>query len=244
MKPFIGLNVDVHATDPVLMVGRRYVEAIKRAGGIPVPLLPVPDEDMDQLLETVQGVVLVGGLDYAPELYGEETDETIQPLHADRQEFDLRLVGKVLARKKPFLAVCGGLQLVTIGLGGSLIVDLEKWRAGTGDIHKPKKAPATDPKASTKPADYPHHPVKLLEGSRLSQSFGGVLRLDSVLSSHHQSINRLGLGMVVNAWAEDGVVEGAEVVDHPFGVGVQWHPEAHQDDSAPLFRALVEAAIR
>ncbi len=248
MKPVIGLNVDVNVQNPLdVKVGRRYIEAITKAGGVPLLLPPVTDDDdLDRLLSLVNGVVLIGGLDYSPLLYGEAQDPTVKTLHPDREKFDLRLIDKLLQgkgkrkkKKKPLLPICGGLQLLNIALGGTLFQDLETKQAGLGDTHRPKAKDATTP--STAARDYPHHPVNLVDGTRLSKIFG-TPTLKPVLSSHHQAVNRLGEGLVVNARADDGVVEGIELTNHPFAVAVQWHPEAHPEDSMPLFQALIRAS--
>lgn len=233
MKPLIGLSMDINVKDHFeVRIGRRYIDAVKKAGGIPIPLAQLSDCDLDQLLPTLGGLVLIGGLDYDPALYGEEPSDTVKLLHPDRQEFDLRLAGAAVRRAIPTLAICGGCQALNIVLGGSLIQDLETHQPGIGFTHKPQKDPAEE---------YPLHEIHLVQGSRLHGIFG-QLTLAPVLSSHHQAVKRLGRGLVVAGHAPDGTVEAIELPGHPFAVGVQWHPEANLEDSAPLFRALVKAA--
>jgi putative glutamine amidotransferase len=231
MKPFVALNMDINVDNPLeARVGRRYINAMQLGGAIPLPVPPTSKRDLSPILSTVSGVLLIGGLDYSPTLYGEEPSATVKQLHADRQEFDLRLVRMALKRELPILAICGGHQLLNIALGGSLFQDIDEQKAGIGSMHRVKNPPP-----------YKMHSVSLTKGSKLRRIFRKA-ELPSVLSSHHQAVKRLGKGLSAVAHAADGVIEAIELDSAAFVVGVQWHPEGTMNESAPLFRAFVNAA--
>lgn len=235
MKPFIALNCEIETTGTgKVRVGRTYVEAIRKAGGIPLPVAPLPTRDLPQILDLVSGFVFIGGNDYSPALYGEEAHESVQPLHPIREEFDLRLMRLALKARdrmgepKPIVGICGGHQLLNIKLGGSLTQDIETVKPGHGVLHRNRE-------------DVARHPVRLSAGSQLRRIYRSAT-VERPISSHHQCINRLGRGLVVTGWSDDGIIEAVEHETRPFTLGVQWHPEADYEGSARLFRALVKRA--
>jgi putative glutamine amidotransferase len=213
---------------PAVLLPRRYTEMVARAGGLPVLLPPLPR--VADTLSRLDGLVLSGGGDIDPAVYGAARDPATGPASADRDTAELELCRRALADGVPVLAICRGLQVVNVALGGTLHQHLPDLTGHDG--HSPD------------PGGYGSHNVSIAPGSRLAGLLGGTET--AVPTHHHQAIDRLGTGLAAAAWADDGVIEAAE----PAGSGgpaslvaaVQWHPEAGHDPS--LFTALVAAARR
>lgn len=235
MKPLIALNCEIDTTGTgKVRVNRTYVEAIRMAGGIPLPVAPQATRDVKQLLGLVSGFVFIGGRDYSPSRYGEVQHPSVDPCHPIREEFDFRLMGLALEARdkggqpKPILSICAGLQLLNIKLGGSLHQDIETLKPGHGLLHRNKEVVA-------------RHPIKLTAGSQLRAIYRSAV-VERPISSHHQCINRPGKNLVVTGLSEDGIIEAVEHTTRLFTLGVQWHPEADYEGSARLFRALIRRA--
>jgi putative glutamine amidotransferase len=194
----------------------------------------MPDEDLDALLERIGGLILIGGNDYSPALYGETKSDKVQLIDPQREEFDLRLVKKALARPKlPLLGICGGLQLLNIGLGGSLIQDIPSLLPDSEVKHR---------KPNPWQEGFQQHHILLEPETKLH----ALYRVDSleVNSFHHQAIKVLGEGLVVSAQADDGVIEAVELPNRDFTLAVQWHPERDFDGNRALFEQFVKACSR
>jgi putative glutamine amidotransferase len=231
-RPRIGLNCDVAADSggEALKLGWPYVEAVLRAGGAPVLLPPVADEELlADALRVIDGLVLAGGRDYDPALYGQVRHPATRLVEERRGSFDIALARNALASGVPTLGVCGGTQLINIALGGSLLQHIPE-QIGAEVAH----TTVGDVKA--------FHLVEAADDSRLA-GIVGAQRLE-VNSTHHQAIDRVGRGLRVVARAPDGVVEGVEGTGDAFVLGLQWHPERMLDrpEQVALFRALVAAA--
>jgi putative glutamine amidotransferase len=206
---------------PAVLVPADYVRQVSAAGGIPVLLPPIPDDV--EVLGRLDAVVLAGGADVDPERYGAERSPRSGPAAADRDEAELALLEAAVSRDLPVLAVCRGLQLLTVLRGGSLVQHLPD--VVGNDAHVPS------------PGTYGDNAVRIAPGSRLA----GLLGTKAVWACHHhQAVDRLGEGLTAVAWAEDGTVEAAELDGARFVVGVQGHPEV--GDDARLFEGLVEVA--
>ncbi|MGE5506524.1 MAG: gamma-glutamyl-gamma-aminobutyrate hydrolase family protein [Actinomycetota bacterium] len=232
-RPVIGITLDSEAPGgyspmPWYALRRNYAEAVAAAGGVPV-LLPHHPELADEYLSRVNGLVIPGGaFDIDPALFGAGSRHASVTVKAGRTEFELALLTGALARDLPVLGICGGEQLINVALGGSLVQ------------HIPDAVPHCLAHEQPNPRDQPGHGVELVAGTRLA-AIAGVARTQ-VNSTHHQAVDRLGAGVVVNALAPDGVVEGIEAPARRFCIGVQWHPEYHVSEAdARLFRALTEA---
>jgi len=229
-KPVIGVEADVvvdQATgERKAVVDEHYLEAIRKAGATPLVLSPLED-DPTASLDKVDGIVIPGGKDVPPALYGEKaltSNETVDP---DRLAFGQKLIKGAIERGVPLLGICYGSQLLDVVLGGKLLQDIPKL-VGKDVVHRA-------------PGAFPTHDVTLEPGSRLSDLGKTV----TVNSNHHQSVETTGRGLRVAARAPDGVVEAVEAEDpHVFVLGVQWHPERMGDDPAGLgiFKKLVAAA--
>jgi putative glutamine amidotransferase len=233
MKPIIGINLDVSSgSPPQALIQTTYYEAVQKAGGIPLLLAPMPDADLDELLQSLNGLMLIGGLDYCPTKYGEEASDLVELCAEQRQDFDFRLIERTLNRTElPILGICAGAQLLNIVLGGSLIQDINSELPDTNVVHTINAGWQADPHK---------HPVNLQPGSQLGKIYKSE-RLD-VPTSHHQSVKRLGKGLVAVAHADDGVIEAVELGSRPFTIGVQWHPERDYKGNAELFKHFIQAA--
>jgi putative glutamine amidotransferase len=206
-----------------------YVDAVRRAGGIPI-LLPPGEAHADELLGRLNGLILTGGGDIDPSLYGGMPHPTIYNLDPERDRAELGLVRHCLASGLPTFGICRGSQIINVALGGTLIEHLPDL-VGESIAHR---LPPREPTA---------HAVTLTPGSRLA----GLLATRELTtpSWHHQAVRTLASGVNAVAQAPDGTIEAIEFPDHPWLIGVQWHPElaAEQDRvHQRLFDELVKAA--
>jgi putative glutamine amidotransferase len=205
-------------------VNEVVVDAVRRAGGIPVLLPPGGAEAIGAVLDLAQGVVITGGaFDIHPRHYGQAVLGRLDPVEEARAALEIPLARQCAERDVPILGICGGMQAQVVALGGTLVQDI---RAAQPD--------ALEHEQPVDPAQ-PWHAIDAAPewAARLSPR---------VNSTHHQSADALGPLRVI-ARAPDGVVEATCLDGHPFFVGVQWHPEL-LPDSGPLFVALIEAASR
>jgi putative glutamine amidotransferase len=214
--PLIGITADVseNPKDSQLFIAERYLRAIERAGAIPIVLPATRSKaTVARLLRVLNGLVVSGGnFDIHPSYYGEKPIPELGAIKAARTDFELAMTRAAIKRDLPVLGICGGAQAINVVLGGSLFQDIERQCSG---------ARAHERSGRGKTAG---HGIRIDTGSRLFAIFG---RRDlKVNTSHHQAVKKLGRGLVVNARAGDGVIEGIESTEHRFVIGVQWHPEA------------------
>ncbi len=205
-----------------------YVESVRRAGGLPLLLAP-GEARTDEWLELVDALILVGGGDVDPALYGGRAHPAIGGVDRARDQTEIALVRGVLARRKPLLCICRGVQLLNVALGGTLIE------------HVPDEVGERVPHRAAQ--DYQRHAVHVERGSRLASVLGTCET--NPASSHHQALRRVAEGLSVVARADDGIIEAVEMPQHPWLIGVQWHPErtsAEDRDQQRLFDALVQAS--
>ncbi|HEY9679786.1 MAG TPA: gamma-glutamyl-gamma-aminobutyrate hydrolase family protein [Drouetiella sp.] len=235
MKPIIGINLDVkNGPPPQAQIQANYYEVIQRAGGIPVLLPPMSDDDIEELLKGLSGIMLIGGPDYCPTKYGEEASHLVELCSAQRQEFDFRVIETTLNKTDlPILGICAGAQLLNIALGGSLIQDINSEFPDTKVVHTNDDGYHKNPHK---------HPVILQADSQLGRIYKKE-RLD-VPTSHHQSVKKLGRGLTATAHAEDGIIEAVELDSRHFTLGVQWHPERDYAGNSELFVQFVQAAAK
>jgi len=229
-RPRIGVTLDLDEARGRFELPRAYADAVLAAGGLPIGLPPLAGAAGEHFA-LLDGLVVTGGaFDVPPELYGEARRPGCGPVKPERTAFELALVRLALSERLPLLGVCGGMQLMAVALGGSLYQDLAA-DAGTGRHEQPP------------PKDVPSHEVEVTPGTRLAGLLGAGPLL--VNSTHHQAVRQPGRGVLVSARAPDGIAEALEVDDHPFALGVQWHPEAvgrHEPRHAALYAGLVAAA--
>ena len=234
--PVIGITADVegnrqnrsHAGKIYLL--ERYFYALEQAGALPLILAPIASPTaLRRLVALLDGVVLSGGdFDIHPRHYGERPIEALGAIKAARTQFELDLAAAALASELPLLGICGGAQAINVVLGGSLYQDIAAQLSHAGAREH-----------TSKNADGGHF-VQVASGTRLS----AIVRRSKlrVRTSHHQSVKRLGRGLVVNAVADDGIVEGIEASGRSFVLGLQWHPEVlapHQAAQRRIFSAFV-----
>lgn len=229
-KPVIGITSYARDGEPLAFsVPCAYVDAVRAAGGIPL-VLPSGEAQPAELLDVVDGLILSGGGDIAPDSYGGQPHETIYSVSEERDRFEFGLARAALTRPdKPLLCICRGMQVLNVVCGGGLHVHVPE-RFGEKVIHRaPPRLPI-------------RHAVDLEPGSRLGELLGAT-RIEAC-SWHHQAIDRVGRDLVPVAWAADGVIEAIEHTEHPWCFGVQWHPELQhiEEPHRSLFHALLEAA--
>jgi putative glutamine amidotransferase len=235
-SPLIGASTSIALSKDGerAVLNSTYLAAVQAAGGVPVLLPPQLDERArETLFLRLDGVLLTGGGDMDPARFGETPHPTVAGVSPDRDRLEIALVEHALGRRLPVLAICRGVQVLNVALGGSLYQDV------------PSQIDTQVQHDQTRPRHEPTHKVTIEEDSRLADVLGAT-QLE-VNSFHHQGIKALGRGLRAVAHSDDGLIEGAELPERErFVLGVQWHPEelaVHPDgDSARrLFRALIGA---
>lgn len=203
----------------------QYVDAVYRAGGLPVLLPPREDigvDEVDTWLDRLDGLVVSGGADVEASRYGADPHPSVQEARRDRDATELLLVERARARRIPLLGVCRGMQVMAVQAGGTI------------EQHVPDRVGHDD--HSPGPGRFGSHAVTLVDGSRVASIVGSRVEVPTY---HHQAVETHP-GFVAVGHADDGTLEAMEDPDAPFCLGVQWHPEAGDDLS--LFTALIEAA--
>jgi putative glutamine amidotransferase len=238
-RPLIGCTTyrkTINQDRPIEMYGlmTSYVDAIRAAGGVPL-LIPLgaSDEDLQAIFERLDGVLLPGGGDIAPERYNGRPDVTMWGIDPQRDQTEITLVRLAVRQEKPFMAICRGIQVMNVALGGTLVEDIPSQIETDLEHDTPSSLPRT----------LLRHTVAIQADSLLARHLG---KIESPVNSlHHQSVRDLAPELRITAEAPDGVVEAAEVPGHPFALGVQWHPEnlIHDDPAMlALFKGFVAAA--
>jgi putative glutamine amidotransferase len=211
---------------------RDYERSVVEAGGEPY-VLDLSVGSAATMLDAVDALLLSGGGDIDPVLFGEEKHPTFHEAEPGRDAVEIALVLQALIRGLPLLAICRGAQVLNVALGGSLIQDIPSAlpMALNHRVADPKTAVAHDV----------HVPAGTKLATLLGLPDGGRVPVNS---RHHQAPNRLGDGLVVSAVAEDAVIEAIELADHPFCIAVQWHPEnfVETGEFQALFDGLLNAA--
>jgi putative glutamine amidotransferase len=229
-KPLIGITANWKTVDEIsgrVSLNDAYARSVHRAEGVAV-LIP-PGADAEALATHLDGLLIPGGDDIDPKYYGEPLHPKAELVNAARFDQEWALLKAFEARRKPILGICYGCQLLNVWRGGSLYQHLPDLPSVT----------LTHQRASKK-EPYPRHFVEVAPDSKLA-CIVGQTRFE-VVSLHHQGIRSVGKELVITAHAPDGVVEAIEDPDHPFLIGVQWHPE--RDPDAPATRALFEAFVQ
>ncbi len=205
---------------PAVLLPATYVDAVAAAGGQPV-LLPTGAVTSD-VVERIDGLVIAGGADVDPDRYGQRPGPHTVRTRPDRDEAESELLSAALERQLPVLAICRGMQLLNVVLGGNLVQHL---LTAPGAVNH-------DPG----PGRFAEHQVRLDPASRVAALLGETV---TAHCHHHQTLDRVATDLVVTARAEDGTIEAVEYDGPRFCLGVQWHPEAGRDGR--LFAALVRA---
>jgi putative glutamine amidotransferase len=235
-QPVIGLTLDHEPPGgwskfPWYAIRENYCNAVRHAGGLPI-LLPHDPEAAADYVDRIDGLIITGGgFDVDPALFGAETRHSTVTTKDRRTAFELAATRIALDRDMPVLGICGGQQLLNVALGGTLIQ------------HIPDEVPEALAHRQPNPRDEPGHDVRVIAGTLLHR-IAGAEHL-AVNSAHHQAVKAAGPGVVIDAVAGDGVVEGIEDPRRRFCLGVQWHPEFEIGEAdRRIFRAFVEAACR
>jgi putative glutamine amidotransferase len=234
--PIIGIttyNQENKYGYPIAALMHRYIEAVSQAGGAPV-LVPsgLTGGALQTLVDRLDGILFTGGGDIATAIFHGEDHPKVEGVDPRRDDLELPLAKAAAESGKPFLGICRGFQVVTVALGGTLFTDIADQKPGA---IKHAYDSGTERTVLA-------HTVNVESGSRLGKILGGpVVQVNSL---HHQGAKDIPAGLNPVATAPDGLVEGLELPDHPFGIAVQWHPEWLTDrpEARRLFRAFVEAA--
>lgn len=236
MKPIIGFTLDYEEGSPTAYskypwyaLRDNYTGSVARAGGAPVAL-PHEVEQVEAYLAMMSGLVITGGnFDVPPEMYGDHSIHEKVTTKPRRSQFEWAITKGALERSMPILGICGGEQLLNVILGGTLIQ------------HIPDSVPNSLAHEQPNPRHEAGHEIAIVANTLLYKIVGSATL--AVNSAHHQAVGKAAEGVVVNARAADGVIEGIEYPAHPFCLGVQWHPEfsiTKADDR--IFTAFIEAA--
>ena len=235
--PLVAVTATVRMDEgaPRVRLAAAYLSILERAGLTPVVLPPGQGTDadaaarVDRVLDAVAGLVLTGGEDVAPARYGAAPSAHLGRVSTERDATEIAAVLAARERRLPTLAICRGIQVMNVALGGTLVQDIasERPRALGHDPDSPRRMRT--------------HAIQVVPQSRMARALGATAL--TVNSVHHQAVDRVADGLVVTALAPDGVVEGVETPpgDPWWAVGVQWHPEEFVDDSAARDHGLFAA---
>ena len=230
-KPFIGISLGY--SDKKNSVNNTYINSILKNGGVPY-LIPVTDdvEVLRQIVAQLDGIVFTGGEDFAPAYYGKEEHEKLGEVNVTRDTYDLTLLKLATDRNIPTLGICRGLQLINVGMGGTLYQDL------------PAEKPSDINHRQEEEGTVPTHSVSVVEGSVMHNIFGK--QEIQVNTFHHQAIDKLAPGLKIVGWSNDSVPELIEAYPHRQILGTQFHPEiftaAGDALMGKLFKFLVNKA--
>jgi len=226
MKPIIGISVNISPPDDTKrtfsknvalhLIQHDYIRFVESSGGVPI-MLPVINDSVgiDGLVDKLDGLIITGGVDIDPGLYGEQNTNS-QGINRERDDFEIQLIKSARERQLPILCICRGIQVLNIAFGGSLYQDIP-----------------TSIKGALKHTRIPNDPETFHMTSLIGKSFLNEIFNNEeiqVNSSHHQSIRDTGDGLEVVSKAPDGVVEAVQCFSDRCTVGVQWHPERLHDN--------------
>ncbi len=230
-KPVIGITTNKSERSSTITV--EYIDSIFAAGGIPVCIPTITnEEDFDNYIDLVDGLLLTGGDDVSPELYGEEPIKEVNGMAVYKDKCEKGLFKRAYERKMPILGICRGNQFINVALGGKLYQDINAQVPGSYG-HSPKSFTH----------DELYHLVNISKGTRLHEIMGeDTLRVNSF---HHQAIKTTGENLVVAALSKDNIIEAVESTEDRFLIGVQWHPEcltAKYPEFLKIFKSFTDAA--
>lgn len=234
-KPLIGVLAlyDGHHQNIWMYPG--YTDGIVKAGGIPIVLTLLDNQDdISQLADQLDGFLFTGGQDICPQEYGQPPLRFLKEFYPPRDYMEKKLLEAIMTRDKPVLGICRGLQLINTVLGGSLFQDIsEQMNHELELLHRQHGH-----------YKFPVHSIKIKESSLLYK----ILKEKNLMvnSMHHQGINELSSRLLINAISQDGLIEAVEIPELSFGLAVQWHPEflwQESKDHFRLFQALVNASM-
>ena len=226
----IGVTPHYEPAMQTYMMRANYLSSVSAAGAVPA-IMPALIDEVDRLADTFDGYLFIGGPDVHPSLYGQPLRTYCGDISDARDEFEIAMLKAVLARKKPVLAICRGIQVMNVALGGTLYQDLFM------------EHPSCINHSMERPYNRMAHDVILTSGEPLAELLGREKL--GVNSCHHQAIRTLAPGLKEMARSTDRLIEAVYLPDQPFAWGVQWHPEHTtlvDEASLSIFKALVDAA--
>lgn len=233
MKPIIGVTPYMEVDQSRYMVSSVNVEAIDQAGGMPV-ILPylLDNQDLEQLADKLDGLYATGGDDIDPSLFGEEPHPRLGTIIPKRDQFEITLMKKMLDRNKPILGVCRGSQILNIAAGGDMYQDIYA-QIDRDLLQHAQKAPR----------EHGSHIVHVVKKSLLHHITG--MEKFRVNSIHHQANRDVPDFFQISGKAGDGVIEAVESTKHHFVLGIQWHPEAmaaaNDEASLKIYQHFIDA---
>ncbi|MCT9930296.1 gamma-glutamyl-gamma-aminobutyrate hydrolase family protein [Planotetraspora sp. A-T 1434] len=223
-RPIVGITTYLEAARwgvwvrEAVISPQGYARAVEKAGGAPVLLPPMSPVAAGDYVRGLDGLILAGGVEIDPSLYGEAADSRVEEPQGHRDRFELALTRAAVEADLPILAISRGMHMLNIAQGGTLIPWLPEVVAH--ERHETAR-----------------HLVTVSVSSKLGKAIGDRAE---VTGAHHQAVKRLGTNLLAVAWADDQIVEGIELQGHRFAVGVQWHPERGTDNR--LVEALIDAS--
>jgi len=231
--PHILVTVGLKSQSSVFEAKPPYLEALWQAGSLPLLACAgeLPKAHLEAMVQRAEGVVLTGGQDVHPRLFGEEPLEGIAEVDPVRDGFELEMARLAIQHGIPVLGICRGIQVLNVAFGGTLHQDIVRLQRNPPILHR-----------QTAPTTHDWHQVRVQPDSLLAtiladEIHNGILRVNSI---HHQAIHQVAQGWRVSATAVDGTIEAIEHPDYPFALGVQWHPELLTAHS-PIFTNFVKA---
>jgi putative glutamine amidotransferase len=237
MKPRIAITADAQrVNDPKYL--STYKRAVEKAGGEPVVLSDVVEpEDVAQALGTFDGLLLPGGADVDPAEYGARDHPSVDKAPEDYDRLELEAARVALRTDLPTFAICRGVQVMNVALGGTLWVDVpDEYETRNGPKLQHRQTPPHPRHEAT-------HPVDFKDGSTLAGLLGG--RMVPTNSMHHQALRRVAYDLIPTGQTRDGIIEAVEArTNHPFYIGVQWHPEEMIDVDEPSRKLFAEFVHR
>lgn len=237
-KPIIGISGDTKLISNEVFQGHKfayminnYVESIERSCGVPYIIPIIQNEEIiKQQVKNIDALILSGGSDVNPLLFGEEPSEKLGAIVNERDIYDTKLLKFAMKLDKPILGICRGIQVLNIVNGGTLYQDLSLHQG-----HSVKHFQSGSPSSAT-------HTVDIIKNSVLYEILGEKALVNSF---HHQAVKKVAKGFKVTALSKDGVVEAIEKEGESFVLGIQWHPEMmsrEHNEMQKIFDVLVEKA--
>ena len=241
-KPIIGVIPDYvkdstqsYSTRPHYCVRKNYLDMLTDAGAL-VVVIPYDYDSIDEYIGLIDGLMITGGFfDICPTRYSKEEKHPETLLNTVRENFEFEFVEKFLQTKLPFFGICNGMQVINCLYGGKIIQHIPD-EDGDYMIHEQSKVKGKEDSAIA------YHDVLIEKDSLLHKIVGESHMVTN--SSHHQAIRQVGPGMKINSRAKDGIIEGIEDPNHPFCIGVQWHPEFNvSKGDKKIFEAFINKTI-
>jgi putative glutamine amidotransferase len=232
MRPVIGVTSNLQ--DQLLSLSMSNIDALTESGAVPMVLPNLLDEDsVDVLVKKLDGLLVTGGGDIDPTLFGEEPHQKLGGITPERDTFEINIIKKMLELNKPILAICRGCQIVCIAAGGDMYQDIYTQIEGNVIQHSQRA-----------PKWHGSHYIEIETGSMLHQITKSTKF--KVNSFHHQAVRSMPDQFEVCATSSDGVIEAFESKQHSFVLAVQWHPECMiekgDQPSLAIFQSFVQAA--